>query len=107
MQLLSTFLQQIAGMTKIMTPEEILEIQKKLGLSDGKMAKALCVTRQTFRNWRRGEKCPLFAQNALIWMMELRRLDPANDNLPPGVRLVLTAFCGLAIYDLQPFTLVV
>jgi DNA-binding transcriptional regulator YiaG len=69
-----------------MTTEEIIAIQKELGLSDGKMAHALGVTRQTFRNWRRGRVCPLFAQNALRWMMELRRLDAANDNLPERVR---------------------
>jgi DNA-binding transcriptional regulator YiaG len=69
-----------------MTPEEIIAIQKELHLSDGKMAQALGVTRQTFRNWRRGCKCPLFAQNALTWMMELRRLSPDNDNLPAKVR---------------------
>lgn len=83
-----------------MTPEDIISIQQKLGLSDGKMAQALGVTRQTFRNWRRGCKCPLFAQNALRWMMELRRLDPANDNLPQKVRVmgaivVVSALCEL------------
>lgn len=76
-----------------MTIEEIAAIQKELGLSDGKMAEALSVTRQTWRNWRRGCKCPMFAQNALRWMMELRRLDPANDNLPGKIRTaaVMTA----------------
>lgn len=69
-----------------MTPDDIIGIQQKLGLSDGKMAQALGVTRQTVRNWRRGCKCPPFACNALRWMMELRRLDPANDNLPARVR---------------------
>ena len=69
-----------------MTPEELLEMQRTLGLSDGKMAQALGVTRQTWRNWRRGCKCPAFAQNALRWMMELRRLSPANDNLPAKLR---------------------
>lgn len=72
-----------------MTPEEIASIQRELDLSDGKMAQSLGVTRQTWRNWRRGCKCPLFAQNALRWMMELRRVSPANDNLPPKVRSVL------------------
>lgn len=69
-----------------MTTEEIISIQNELGLSDGKMAQALGVTRQTWRNWRRGCKCPAFAQNGLRWMMELRRLDAANDNLPTRVR---------------------
>jgi DNA-binding transcriptional regulator YiaG len=69
-----------------MTTDEIIGIQTRLGLSDGKMAQAIGVTRQTWRNWRRGEKCPKFAQNALIWLMELRRLSPDNDNLPPKIR---------------------
>lgn len=69
-----------------MTPEKICEIQRVLGLSDNKMAKAIGVTRQTWRNWRNGCKCPLFAQNALRWMIELRRLSPANDNLPERIR---------------------
>lgn len=69
-----------------MTPEMICEIQMSLGLSDNKMAKALGVSRQTWRNWRRGCKCPQLAQNALRWMLELRRLSPANDNLPERIR---------------------
>ncbi len=72
-----------------MTPDEIKKIQEELGLSDGKMAQALGVTRQTWRNWRRGCKCPMFAQNSLRWMMELRRLSPANDNLPIKIRVAL------------------
>ena len=69
-----------------MTPEMICEIQMTLGLSDNKMAKALGVSRQTWRNWRRGCKCPQLAQNAMRWMLELRRLSPANDNLPERIR---------------------
>lgn len=69
-----------------MNTEEINTLQKELGLSDGKIAQSLGVTRQTWRNWRRGCVCPRFAQNALRWMMELRRLDAANDNLPQRVR---------------------
>lgn len=80
-----------------MTPEEIIAIQKELGLSDGKMAKALGLTRQTWRNWRRGCKCPTFAQNSLVWMMELRRLQPANDNLPKGVRRVVTSLAAASL----------
>lgn len=79
-----------------MTPEEIASIQKELGLSDGKIAQSLGVTRQTWRNWRRGCKCPMFAQNALRWMMELRRLDAANDNLPKRVRIT-TAIAAVAM----------
>lgn len=72
-----------------MTTEEFATIQQQLMLSDGKMANALGVTRQTVRNWRIGCKCPEFAQNALRWMLELRRIDPANDNLPQAVRVKL------------------
>ena len=79
-----------------MTSEDIKEIQQKLGLSDGKIAHAIGVTRQTFRNWRRGEKCPLFAQNALRWMMELRRISPANDNLPAKVRVLSVIMLGVS-----------
>lgn len=50
------------------------------------MAQALGVTRQTWRNWRLGCKCPLLAQNAMRWMLELRRISPANDNLPAKLR---------------------
>ena len=71
-----------------MSPETICEIQLALGLSDNKMAQALGVTRQTWRNWRRGCTCPLLAQNALRWMLELRRIASANDNLPERVRFV-------------------
>lgn len=69
-----------------MTPDDIIEVQRKLGLSDNKMAKALGVTRQTWRNWRTGKACPPLAQNAIRWLMELRKLSPANDNLPDRVR---------------------
>lgn len=70
-----------------MTKEQIALIQQELGLSDGKMAAALCVTRQTFRNWRTGSTIPAFVWNALNWMMELRRLSPDNDNLPDRIRV--------------------
>lgn len=69
-----------------MTPDEISAVQQKLGLSDNKMAKALGVTRQTWRNWRTGKACPPLAQNAIRWLMELRKISPANDNLPDRVR---------------------
>lgn len=62
------------------------DLQRALGLSDSKMAAALKITRQTWRNWRTGRSCPAFAHQALIFMAELRRLDPANDNLPPAIR---------------------
>ncbi len=71
-----------------MSPTELTEMQQRLGLSDGKMAKALGVTRQTWRNWKSGRRCPDLAQNAMRWMIELRRLSPANDNLPERIRSV-------------------
>lgn len=71
-----------------MDSKQIVEIQATLGLSDSKIARALGVTRQTWRNWRTGATIPVFAQQSLCWMMTLRRLDPANDNLPPGVRFI-------------------
>lgn len=83
-----------------MKPEDIAAIQNELRLSDGKMAAALGVTRQTWRNWRRGCKCPLFAQNALRWMMELRRISPANDNLPSKIKaltLMAAAVCSIEL----------
>lgn len=73
-----------------MDVNEIIDLQRTLGLSDGKMAKALMVTRQTWRNWRTGRTVPPFAQQALRWMIELRRLSPANDNLPEKIRDVAT-----------------
>lgn len=79
-----------------MTREEIIAIQQELGLSDGKMALALGLTRQTWRNWRTGRACPIFAQQALRWMMELRRLQPANDNLPERVRALSVASMAVA-----------
>jgi DNA-binding transcriptional regulator YiaG len=77
------------------TPDELLKMQAELGLSDGKMAQALGVTRQTWRNWRRGCRCPLFAQNALRWMMELRRISPANDNLPAKIKALAVVAVAL------------
>ena len=81
-----------------MTTDDIIAIQKELGLSDGKMAIALGVTRQTWRNWRTGRACPVFVQRALCWMMELRRLEPANDNLPQRIRAL--AVTGMAVLAL-------
>lgn len=81
-----------------MQNDEIIRLQRELGLSDGKLAVALGVTRQTVRNWRTGCKCPPLAQNAIRWMMELRRLSPANDNLPERLRSpsAITAMIGSA-----------
>lgn len=69
-----------------MTSEEIISIQQALGMSDRKIAIALGVTRQTFRNWRTGSNCPPLAQNAIKWMLEIKRLDPDNDNLPDALK---------------------
>lgn len=78
-----------------MTPPELVDIQTRLGLSDTRMAAALGVTRQTWRNWRMGRPCPLFVQNSLRWLMELRRLSPANENIPERMRFLSVA--GLAM----------
>lgn len=66
--------------------QRIVSLQNSLGLSDGKLAKALGVTRQTVRNWRRGCKVPAFAENSMRWLMALHTVDPANDNLPEAFR---------------------
>lgn len=71
-----------------MDKDQLAAMQQALGLSDGKMAAALGVTRQSWRNWRTGRTCPVFVQNALRWMLALRELSPANDNLPPILRTV-------------------
>ena len=68
------------------TPDYVRDVQQRLGLSDTKLAAALGVTRQTVGNWRKGKCCPAFVVVALRGLMELRRLDPANDNLPPPMR---------------------
>lgn len=69
-----------------MTAEDFINIQRRLELSDGRIAKALGVTRQTWRNWRCGRPCPRAMQHYLAVLLELRRLDPSNDNLPPPLR---------------------
>lgn len=69
-----------------MEVEYIACMQNKLGLSDTKIAAALGITRQTWANWRKGKSCPEFAQTALKCIMELRRIDASNDNLPPPLR---------------------
>lgn len=68
---------------------DFVAVQSALALSDTKLARALGVTRQTIRNWRTGGTIPPFVARSLRIMMALRRLDPANDNLPPGVRVSL------------------
>ena len=69
-----------------MTADDLRALQEKLGLSDNKMAQALGVTRQTYRNWRTGRTIPVLAQNAIRWLLELRRVAPANDNIPQRFR---------------------
>lgn len=72
-----------------MTGDYIVTVQQRLGLSDTKLAAALGVTRQTVGNWKKGRPCPALARNAIRWMLELRRLEPANDNLPRHVQVRL------------------
>jgi DNA-binding transcriptional regulator YiaG len=79
-----------------LTPEEIISIQNQLGLSDTKLAAALGITRQTWSNWRRGKPCPPLARNAIRWMLTIRRIDPANDNLPQAVRF-LAVLCLMVV----------
>lgn len=81
---------------KKMTPDELVALQQRLGLSDSRMAQALGVTRQTWRNWRTGRNIPPLARNAIKWLIELRRLSPANDNLPDRLRFI-PAFIGAAM----------
>ncbi len=64
-----------------------LELQRELGLTDTAMARALKITRQTWRNWRTGKSFPPFAAQSLVIMSELRRVDAANDNLPELIRV--------------------
>lgn len=73
-----------------MTPDELVALQQRLGLSDNRMAQALGVTRQTWRNWRTGRAFPPLARNAVRWLMELRRISPSNDNLPDRLRFMAT-----------------
>lgn len=69
-----------------MQADDFSELQKSLNLSDRKMAEALGVTRQTWRNWRTGRPIPVFVQNAMRWMIAVRTLDPSNDNLPDKLK---------------------
>ena len=80
-----------------MTPGELTELQRRLCLSDGKMARAIGVTRQTWRNWKTGRKCPKLAMNALRWMAELHRISPANDNLPERIRSIAAIALALLL----------
>ncbi len=69
-----------------MTKDDLLALQSETKLSDAKIAGALGITRQTWRNWRTGGPFPLNAQNGVRWLLELRRIDPSNDNLPESLR---------------------
>lgn len=64
-----------------------LELQRELGLTDTAMARALKITRQTWRNWRTGRSFPPFAAQSLVILSELRRIDSDNDSLPELVRV--------------------
>lgn len=70
-----------------MTPEEFEACRLRMGLSCLAMARALNLTPVTIHNYRSGRatirKC---VANAVRWMCELHRLDPANDNLPKDLR---------------------
>lgn len=86
-----------------MNSQELTDLQHRLGLSDNRMAQALGVTRQTWRNWRTGRPCPPLAQNAIRWLLELRRIQPANDNIPDRLRFlpaVLVAALSMASAEL-------
>lgn len=66
---------------------DVMAVQAELGMSDTKLAAALGVTRQTWANWRKGRPMPRLAQNAIRWMLTVRQLDAANDNLPRHIRV--------------------
>ena len=70
---------------------DFVSIYNNLGISDGKLADAIGVTRQTVRNWRKSNSCPTFALNAMLWLSELRVADPINDNIPLVLRARETA----------------
>lgn len=65
-----------------MTKDELLDIQKRSGLNDTKFAKAIGITRQTWRNWKLGRTIPALAENALRWLDELSKVAP--DRVPIG-----------------------
>lgn len=69
-----------------MEVEDFKKLQTESSLSDRKIAEALGVTRQTWRNWRSGRVCPVFVQNAMRWLLAIRQLDPNNDNIPSALR---------------------
>ncbi len=80
-----------------MTPDDLAALQGRLGLSDNRMAQALGVTRQTWRNWRTGKKLPTLAANSIRWLMELRRISPANDNIPERMRFLTVALASASM----------
>lgn len=74
-----------------MTPEDFQRAQAELGLSDGRMATVLGITRQSWRNWRTGRETKRGGQRPLVELairalLELRRLDPENPTLPDAIR---------------------
>ena len=73
-------------MPNTIEPDQVIELQRRLGLRDTEIARALGVTRQTWRNWRKGRTIPYFVGHGLKAIGELYNLDPANENLPEGIR---------------------
>ena len=73
-------------MPNTIEPKQVAEIQHRLGLKDTEIARALGITRQTWRNWRLGRTIPYFVGHGLKAISELYRLDPANENLPESIR---------------------
>ncbi|MBL0946235.1 MAG: hypothetical protein IBJ04_18115 [Hydrogenophaga sp.] len=75
-----------------MTPEQLAQWQDDLGLSDERMARALGLTRQTWRNWRVGHsgwkrgRLPPNVQTALRYLWTLMEVDPHNHTLPADLR---------------------
>lgn len=67
-------------------------IIEELGLSDAALAAALGVSRQTATNWRTGHsgwktgRMPGIVATALRSLVELRRLEPGNRELPDALR---------------------
>lgn len=68
------------------TPDEIIALQKQLGMNDTEIANALNVTRQTWRNWKTNRTIPYHVGHMIRAIGALINLDPANENLPEGIR---------------------
>lgn len=68
------------------TPDDIISLQKRLGMNDTEIAKALNITRQTWRNWKTNRTIPYHVGHLIRALDALTTLDPANENLPEGIR---------------------